>query len=969
MSTEKDAVDVGFNGQTRDGQLGANCEPKRELQGQANTERIAESEEMILLRQTDDGKLSAPSSKNRGQQKLQQNQNLATMSAGSGGLNEDANSLTTTTSDVNSDDDAASIVSRLSQIVVEQEGKLVLSTNSMLDNDLCGFSSKLSQENGGTVQRRRSLTASTNRNASVVPMSRVKSSNDCVEMHEIRCEVPLGDDCESSLPELGKRCERNQLTDQQQDLSKSGSENLLPQIQVTGDEFQTRDVIQNRKRAKSAFSMRPNADGDENRAPMRRNESSGYVPERGDLRSLESNRFYHQATTRDAEPKTRDRSNTAGSDGKPDLLKTTNGQLVLNIRRSTWTLSEFDQTFNRSGDKLTDTSNSVSSDLDGSGADSCEAYNQMGKTSNLDRRNCSNLMILASKNAINLRQNQQSPIGSSNSVGLLSPTSATFDGKLKEDAHRHSIVSFASLQDSLYGGSKNLTARGRSRSFKYKNGDGENEDFEVGKCACLRSYCNLATIGQYIPIIEWLPAYNMSLLWGDLMAGMVVAVLNISTSLSAAVVAETELSVAFRASIVNTFVYAILCSSRHTSFGSWSIMSQMLLVSVQRALSDELILDRLNLGPSASWAPEEYERLHLNIIIMYTFLIGLVQLICGLLNLGNILASFIPEALCSSMIAATAFVMAVGQLANMCGTSNKLLWSIERNTTELWADLKDPPLDITDLFADLFRWAKQIALLVKHNDQINLVCVVISSVSVILLFLNQYVIQPLLERFFRRKVLIPIEMILLVLMIIASYLLDLKEKYRVATCGAISIDFVIPNLPNFGLIRELWYQSLATALISYTMVYIMAKTYSNKMNYEVDCNQELIACGAGNLVGGLFDALPATASFSRTAGQVEAGGRTQMASIVNCILLVVLAQLLGHHVAHLPVCVMAATLFFGFVRMMSRFSEVITYWRICKVDFAIWTVSFVAILTVDLVNGFVYGFIFSILTMLYRAQK
>lgn len=66
---------------------------------------------------------------------------------------------------------------------------------------------------------------------------------------------------------------------------------------------------------------------------------------------------------------------------------------------------------------------------------------------------------------------------------------------------------------------------------------------------------------------------------------------------------------------------------------------------------------------------------------------------------------------------------------------------------------------------------------------------------------------------------------------------------------------------------------------------------------------------------------------------------------------------------------MASILCHGFIRMMSQMKDVLRYWRICKVDFTIWLVCFVAILSVDLVYGFVVSFIYSILTILYRAQK
>lgn len=1017
----------------------------------------------------------------------------------------------TSTSEVNSNDDALSIVSRLSQIVVEQEVKLRASRDSIADEfdfaDEHDEHRDLSDGQHLSSSARfsvHSLSCSPAKEANLKP---VKSSGDIVASSRKHfdddqadhhfCDMKLREEADGSASPTQGEMRQQQQNEMQPDEKLGLSEHKtkpgdhraasidcrLPEIQV--DNYENDRQLSRlaasgpvgvgaRSRAKSMVEVDRKDEQEANttvgqQVPLRRNESStfssNYQPERGDLRSLESARMISRN-----EQQQRMRSNTAGSGDH---------QLMLNICRSAWTLSDFDQTFNKHENNANDvidqqnTENSVQIDLSllpDNPANGEQQQQQMhpsqvsrlnsnqsepnqamaARRVNSNNNNETNLLIRASKNALSLSQQQSNcssgyfapPNTNSNNnksrSSFRDPTKSLnvpfdggqqqqqvqqrhhqqyqqqrkqsqpnlFDGRKhslqvqdfhaaaintncdynsefrgRRPSNSHSIKSFASSIDSFRSGkigsifrtnkwcqsNYNYNYTNKGKQFDNEHNCPPGEQHQPGwSCCC----CNAAVLKRCVPILSWLPAYKMQFLWGDLMAGLVVAVLNISTSLSAAVVAETNLGVAFRTSIINTFVYSLLCSSRHTSFGSWSIMSQMLLISVRRALSDELILSRINLGPAASWNPEEYEMWHMNIIIMYTFLIGLVQLVSGLLNLGNIMASFIPEALCSSMIAATAFTMAIGQLANMCGTSNKILWAIEKNTTELWADLKNPPIDITDLFAGLFRWIQQIALLVKYYEQINLVCVCISVGSVLFLLFNQQVAQVQLKRLLKGKqIFLPSELILLILMIILSYCLNLSETYKVTTCGAIYIDFSLPSLPNLRLFRELWFDSLATALISFTMVYIMAKSYSNKLNYEIDCNQELIACGAGNLIGGLFEALPATASFSRTAGQVEAGGQTQLASLINCAVLILLAHFLGHHVSVLPVCVMSATLFYGFVRMMTRFREVIIYWRICKVDFAIWVVTFVSILTLDMLYGFLYGFIFSILTMLYRAQN
>lgn len=966
---------------------------------------IDASEGRILLRQTDTGKLLAPW---RGRQKSP--------------VEEDTRSVTTTTSDVKSSDDATSIASRLSQIVVEQEEKLMFDQTSdnesdyvLVPGELMGgstFDKVISTDSDQADRQTDAPDAQIGpRRTNVAPLWSISAYKPLEEsskgrssgkpgMKLVKSSINLAGQEEPSWPRADPNARR----------TISPNKDSVPEIHVVGpaggmaassagasgnkpDGSEQGQSTLRRMRAKSVALSRY-----DNSSTLRRHES-GFLPERGDLKSLEQSRSLQQQQQQQLH-KLDDFNNSK------DSLLENNGLPILNIQRSTWTLSDFDQAFSKASDISETNSPGESRKFP---AETCDqqqqAQLQQVTVSSLEGRPRTGSLtppLLA-------RQLAKNPLLKSNSPRLhrfsLGPNQQPSVGSLASAKNRRfsndalcqdqrysqsqSVVSSLSSVDICKSGSRLspvVIGKRRSSSFLGRNwklgpsgpgsgcggGGGDFDSTHQGQegPACWRSCCSYRTLSKFIPVLDWLPKYDYRKCFlSDLTSGVTVAFMNISLCLTAAIVAQTEMGAGFRCSIINAFVYSILTTSKHSSFGAWSIMSQMLLVSVQRALSDELVLDQINVGSSAGFDPEEYKMWHWNIVIMYTFLIGLVQLVSGLLNLGSILSSFIPEALCSGLIAATAIVMSIGQLANMCGTSNKILWSIERNTTELWADLNNPRVDITDLFSGLFRWLEQIALIVKHYDQINFYCVVISVSSVLLLYLNQVFFQRHLENLIKRKVVLPFEVLLLILYTVLSSVFEFNKNYRVPISGPVTVDFDLPTLPNLRLVRELWFNAVATALFSYTITMIMSRTYANKFNYEVDTNQELIACGAGNLIGGLCNALPATASFSRTAGQVESGGKTQMASLINCVLLILITKIFGEYMGDLPRAVMSACLFFAFIRMMRRFNEVFMYWRICKVDFAIWIVTFCAILTYDLVNGFLYGLMFSVITMLYRAQK
>lgn len=80
----------------------------------------------------------------------------------------------------------------------------------------------------------------------------------------------------------------------------------------------------------------------------------------------------------------------------------------------------------------------------------------------------------------------------------------------------------------------------------------------------------------------------------------------------------------------------------------------------------------------------------------------------------------------------------------------------------------------------------------------------------------------------------------------------------------------------------------------------MALIFAQKMNYEINFNQELLGMGLANIAGSFFSALPLSASLSRSAIQFNTGGRTQLASIVSISILACVLMWIGPFFQLLP---------------------------------------------------------------------
>ena len=65
----------------------------------------------------------------------------------------------------------------------------------------------------------------------------------------------------------------------------------------------------------------------------------------------------------------------------------------------------------------------------------------------------------------------------------------------------------------------------------------------------------------------------------------------------------------------------------------------------------------------------------------------------------------------------------------------------------------------------------------------------------------------------------------------------------------------------------------------------IAKAIEEKKDYTVNPNQELIALGASNIIGSLFQSYPVSGGLSRTAVNDQAGANSGLASIISAVVI------------------------------------------------------------------------------------
>ncbi len=112
----------------------------------------------------------------------------------------------------------------------------------------------------------------------------------------------------------------------------------------------------------------------------------------------------------------------------------------------------------------------------------------------------------------------------------------------------------------------------------------------------------------------------------------------------------------------------------------------------------------------------------------------------------------------------------------------------------------------------------------------------------------------------------------------------------------IRLDDVVPVLLG----------GLAVALVSFADTSVLSRAYAARTRSSVDPNQEMVGLGVANLVAGIFQGFPVSASASRTPVAEAGGAKTQLTGIVGAVAVAALLMAAPDLLKNLPVATLAA---------------------------------------------------------------
>ncbi|XP_076985517.1 solute carrier family 26 member 6-like isoform X4 [Tamandua tetradactyla] len=201
-----------------------------------------------------------------------------------------------------------------------------------------------------------------------------------------------------------------------------------------------------------------------------------------------------------------------------------------------------------------------------------------------------------------------------------------------------------------------------------------------------------------------------------------------------------------------------------------------------------------------------------------------------------------------------------------------------------------------------------------------------------------------------------------------SYSLDLKHRFRVDIVGNIPAGLVPPVAPSPERFTELMGNAFTIAVVGFAIAISLGKIFALRHGYRVDSNQELVALGLSNLIGGLFQCFPVSCSMSRSLVQESAGSHTQVAGAISAFFILIIILKLGGLFRELPKAVLAATIIVNLKGMLMQFTDICSLWKANRVDLLIWLVTFVATILLNLDLGLAVAVVFSLLLVVIRTQ-
>uniref|UniRef100_A0AAX7SNT4 STAS domain-containing protein n=1 Tax=Astatotilapia calliptera TaxID=8154 RepID=A0AAX7SNT4_ASTCA len=456
-----------------------------------------------------------------------------------------------------------------------------------------------------------------------------------------------------------------------------------------------------------------------------------------------------------------------------------------------------------------------------------------------------------------------------------------------------------------------------------------------------KSYADIhSSLMRRLPVLYWLPKYSV---WDygmpDLISGISVGIMHLPQGMAYALLASLPPVFGLYSSLYPALVYFFFGTSRHVSIGTFTVLSIM-VGSVTERLAPDVDFQKANgTNITAEVDVTARDSYRVQVAAATTVLGGLIQVLLGVVKFGFV-GTYLSEPLVRAYTTAAAAHAVVAQLKYIFGVSPTRF---------------SGPLSLVYTLKDVC----------SSLPNTHLPTLLVSVVTIVLLIaakeLNSFLSSKL-------PVPIPVELITIVAGTLISSYAHLNTNYTISVVGEIPSGLSSPSVPDVNLFGEVIGDAFALAIVGYAITISLGKTFALKHGYKVDSNQELVALGLSNTVGGFFQCFSVCSSMSRSLIQDTTGVKTQMAGVASSLIVLVIILKLGTLFQELPKAVLSAVVFVNLKGMFKQYYDIITLWRSSKIDLVVWLVTWVSTLLLNLDLGLAASVTFAVFTVIFRTQ-
>ncbi|KAJ3154148.1 hypothetical protein HDU86_004690 [Geranomyces michiganensis] len=431
-------------------------------------------------------------------------------------------------------------------------------------------------------------------------------------------------------------------------------------------------------------------------------------------------------------------------------------------------------------------------------------------------------------------------------------------------------------------------------------------------------------VHRLFPIVSWLPKYNRTWFFSDVIAGLTVGMVVVPQALAYAKLANLPVQYGLYTSFTGVLLYCFFATSKDVTIGATAVVSQ---------LTGQLIASHASNG--------EFDPVMFAIAL--AFLTGVFELILGLFRLG-IIVDFIPAPVIAGFTSGAGVTIIIAQLAGLLGiagiNTNDASYLVLGNTLKHLPDVK---LDAAFGFA-----------------------------SLVFLLIFKFGCQALTNRGHRwaRWVGISRNALVVIFFTAISYAVNNNlAKPRFKIVGTVPKGFGPLAVPDARHIRGALPASVTVLIVAVLEHIAVVKSYGRLNGYRPDANQELVALGATNFIGSFLGTFPATGSFSRSAIKSQSGVRTPLASLFTAVCVVFALYLLTPLFKYIPSATLSAIIVSAISDLISRPALVKQLWDIQLLDLFAFVLAFVFTFFFSIEVAIYVSVAYSVVVLLYRLAR